>query len=111
MKTLQVPAVIAISTTTSGEVAAPDGYELVGIHAPVCTGTALTLTVASASGGTFVVHANAANSGITHTISATAHYIALDPLLYRGIQFLKLVSGSTELAARTFSLVFQKRAV
>lgn len=110
-KLLQVDAVIAISTTTSAEVAVPDGYDLVGIHAPVCTGTALTLTAAKASGGTFVAVANAANSAISHTISGTAHYMGLDPLLYRGLQFIKLVSGSSEAAARTFTLMFQKRAV
>lgn len=108
-KTIQVPATIAINQTTSGEVAVPDGYDLVGMFAPVCTGTALTLTAATASGGTFVAVANAANSAISHTISATAHYIGLDPLLYQGLQFLKLVSGSTELAARAFTLIFRKR--
>lgn len=110
MRTIQKSAVIAASGTTSGEVACPDGYELVGMFAPVCTGTALTLTAATASGGTFVAVANASNSAISHTISGTAHYIALDPTLYRGLQFIKLVSGSSEAADRTFTVIFQKRA-
>ncbi len=109
-KFMQVPAVIANGATTSGEVIVPEGFDLVGIHAPVCTGTALTLTAAPASGGTFVAVANAANSAISHTISATAHYISLDPLLYQGLQFIKLVSGSAEGAARTFNLIFRRRA-
>lgn len=109
-RNIQIDAVIAISTTTSAEVPVPDGYDLVGIHAPVCTGTALTLTAAKVTGGTFVAVADKTNTAITHTISATAHYIALDPIFYRGLQFMKLVSGSTELAARTFTLVYQKRA-
>ncbi len=108
-KTIQVTASILISTTTSAEVPFPDGYQLVGIHAPVCTGTALTLTAAPVTGGTFGIVADKANATISHTISATAHYIALDPTLYKGLQYVKLVSGSTELAQRDFSLVFEKK--
>lgn len=101
---------IATSTTVSEEIAVPDGYDLVGIHAPVCTGVALTMTAAKTAGGSHGVVANAANTAISHTISATAHYAALDPTLYRGLQFIKLVSGTVELANRTFTLVFAKRA-
>lgn len=113
MKTIQqdVTITIADSTTVSAAAAVPDGYELVGMFAPICTGTALTLTAAKTLTGTYVAVANAANAAISHTISATAHYIALDPLLYRGLQFIKLVSGTAELANRTFTLVFQKRPV
>ncbi len=107
-KNLQVAAVIANGDTASAEVVAPDGYSLVGLFAPVCTGTALTITAATATGGTFVAVANAANSGITHTISGTAHYIGLDPTLLQGLQFFKLVSGSAEGAERTFTCVFRK---
>lgn len=112
MKTIQVDFEIDISdsTTVSDPLTVPDGYELVGLFAPVCTGTALTMTAAKTLTGTYVVVANAANTAISHTISATAHYIALDPLLYRGLQFLKVVSGTAELADRVFTAVFQKRA-
>ena len=110
MRTIQKDAVIAISTTTSAAVECPDGYELVGVHAPVCTGTALTFTCAKTLAGTYVAMGTQANAAITLTISATAHYIALDPLLFRGLQNIKLVSGSSEAAERTFTLVFQKRA-
>lgn len=111
MKTIQqdVTITIAQSTTVSAEAAVPDGYDLVGIHAPACTGTALTFTAAKAAGGTHGVVANSANSAISLTISGTAHYIALDPLLFQGLQFIKLVSGSAEAANRTFTLVFAKR--
>lgn len=111
MKTIQKTATIAIatSTTVSGEVLVPDGYDLVGMFAPVCTGVALTFQAAAAVGGTFVAVANAANTAISLTISATAHYIALDPLLFQGLQNIKLVSGTVELADRVFTLVFAKR--
>lgn len=99
-------AVIANGGTTSGQVNVPDGHELVGIYAPVCTGTALTLTASKTSGGTFLAVKNAADSAISHTISGTAHYIALDSTLYRGLEFIKLVSGSSEGADRTFTCVF-----
>lgn len=105
-----VTITIADSTTVSAAAAVPDGYDLVGIHAPVCTGTALTMTAAKTLTGTYGIVANAANATISHTISATAHYMALDPTLYRGLQFIKLVSGTVELANRTFTLVFAKRA-
>ncbi len=108
-KTLQVSATIANGGTTSAEVGVPDGYQLVGIHAPICTGTALTLTAATVTGGTFTAVADKANSAVTHTISGTAHYMALDPTLYKGLQFIKLVSGSSEGADRVFSLVFEKK--
>lgn len=109
-KIQQVSATIANGGTTSGEISAPEGCDLVGIFAPVCTGTALTLTAAAAPAGTFVAVKNAADSAISHTISATAHYIALDPTLYRGLKNLKLVSGSSEGAERVFTLVYCKRA-
>ena len=106
----QTDAVIAASGTTSGAVECPSGYNLVGMFAPVCTGTALTLTMAKALAGTYVAQKTAADAAITLTISGTAHYIALDPLLFQGLQFIKLVSGSTEAAERTFTLVFRKGA-
>ncbi len=109
-KNIQVSATIANGATTSGEVDLPDGYDLVGIFAPVCTGVALTFTAAAAAGGTFVAVADGANSAISKTISGTAHYMALDPLLFQGLQFIKLVSGSSEGADRVFTLVMRKRA-
>lgn len=108
-KNRQLSAVIANGATTSGEVAVPDGFDLAGIFAPVCTGVALTFTAAVASGGTFVAVADGANSAVSKTISGTAHYMALDPLLFQGLQFIKLVSGSAEGAERTFTLIFRKR--
>ncbi len=109
-RTLLVNAVIPISTTTSAEVDIPDGYDIVGLFAPVCTGTALTFTAAAATGGTFVPVVDKTQTAITLTISTTAYYMGLDNALLKGLQQIKLVSGSTELAARTFSLVLQKQA-
>lgn len=108
-KNLRVDAVIAASGSTSGEVKVPPGYDLAGIFTPVCTGTAITMTAASASGGTFIAVKNAANAAISHTVDGTAHYMALDPALYQGLEFLKLVSNGTEAAERTFTLIFRKR--
>lgn len=105
----QVQAVIAASGTTSAAVAVPDKCELVGIFAPVCTGTALTLTASPTAGGTYVAVKTAADAAVSITISGTAHYIALDPALYGGLQNIKLVSGSSQAAERTFTLVFRKR--
>lgn len=109
-KTIQTTAVIDASGTTSGECTAPKlGYELVGIFIPVMTGTALTLTAASAPAGTFVAVKNAANTAISITVDGTAHLAVLDPTLYRGLENFKFVSNGTEASARTLTLVWQKR--
>lgn len=112
MKTIQVDFEIDISdsTTVSDPLSAPDGYELVGLFIPAMTGTALTLTAAKTLTGTYSPVKNAANTAISITVDGTAHLAVLDPLLYRGLQFFKVVSGTVELADRVFTAVFQKRA-
>lgn len=110
MKTLQKSVTIAAAGTTSGEMAVPDGYELVGIHIPAMTGTALTLTAAPTAGGTFIAVKNAANTAISITVDGTAHLAVLDCTLYRGLQFFKFVSNGTEAADRVLNCVLSKRA-
>jgi hypothetical protein len=84
------------------------GFSLVGIFFPATfTGTALTFEAASATAGTFrAVKSGAGGSALSYTV-AQATYAAIDPKDFAGIQFLKLVSGSTEGADRSLILVLK----
>ncbi len=95
-------AVIAAAGTTSAAVnIAP--LTLVGITFPAAfTGTTVTFTVCDTADGTFVPLYNSAGA-VSFTIAQARHY-ALDPVNFRGIQFLKVVSGSAEGAERTLIL-------
>lgn len=95
-------ATIAASGTTSGEVDLRGGT-LCGIHLPASfTGTSLTFTAAPASGGTFrTLYRNGADYSVP---VAQGKYVSLDPNVFAGVQFLKIVSGSSEGGARTLTL-------
>jgi len=97
-------AVIAASGTTSGEVDTL-GTTLLGIYLPaVLTGTAITFTAAPASGGTFVPVRTMDGSGAYSTTVAASRYVPLDERVFKGLRFIKLVSGSSEAAERTIVL-------
>ena|SRR4030066_2471764 len=106
--TADLTASILISTTTSAEIDLA-GTTLCGLHMPAAfTGTTLTFSASSASGGTFLVMQDGLGNNISKTVSASA-YIALDPADFAGVRFLKIISGSTELAAR--SIILATRSV
>jgi hypothetical protein len=92
---------IPISTTTSGVITLK-GYALVGLKFPAAfTGTTVTFTMCDTVGGTYVpVKSAFTGTAVSYTVAA-AGYNAIDPTLFHGIPFLKIVSGSTEAAART----------
>lgn len=79
-------------------------YGLVGIVTPD-TLTSTTLTIQpSLDGTTFLTHAD--YSGVSYTIPiGTNRWIALDPALFAGFPWVRIVTGSAEDAARTFTLV------
>ena len=108
-RTLQVTATVAAAGTTTPEVDIPDGYDLVGLFAPDCVSTALTFTAAPASGGTFSAVTNNTQTAISFTLSSTPKYMALDNTLLKGLQFIKLVCGTTETSGAVFTLVLQKQ--
>jgi hypothetical protein len=109
-RTILQPVKIANGQTTSAEVDIPDGYEVVGLFAPVCTGTALTFTAAAASGGTFVQVTDKTQTAISLTLSGTAFYMGLDSTLLKGLQQIKFVSNQSEGADRSFNLALKKSA-
>lgn len=95
-------ASIANAATTSAAIPLA-GFSLVGIQFPTTfTGTTVTFTMASAIDGTYVPVYNA--SGAVSITIAQARYYAIDPANFQGIQFLKIVSGSSEGGARTLNL-------
>lgn len=72
----------------------------VGLLLPsALTGTAITFQMSDTLDGTYVaIHSGGAALSVT---VGTSRYVVLDPANFRGVRFLKLVSGSAEGAART----------
>jgi hypothetical protein len=97
-------ATIANGATVSDEMDLTSGRSLVAIQTPAAlTGTALTFTACSTSGGTFVPVYDTSGNAVSVTVS-TSRYIPLTPASFVGIRYLKVVSGSAEAAARSITL-------
>lgn len=94
-------AIIPISTTETQEIKLA-GFVLCGIKVPAAfTGTALTFEMCDVSGGTYVpVVSGTSGTALSYTV-AQGKYYAIDPKDFQGINYLKIKSGSTEVAART----------
>jgi hypothetical protein len=91
-------AVIASSSTTSGALAT-NGMSLVGCQLPAAfTGTQISFTVATTLTGTYQELTN--SSGQVKYTVAQGQFIAISPTDFYGVQFFKIVSGSTEAASR-----------
>lgn len=81
------------------------GTTLVGIQLPATfTGTSLTFQMATSAGGTYQTMIDGSGTTLTKTI-VQGRYLLLDPAEFAGVQFLKVLSGATEGAARTLELV------
>jgi hypothetical protein len=100
-----VDAVIANGGTTSAAVDL-GGYTLVGLRVATMTGVAITYTMSDTFGGTYVAVHN--SSGAVSTTVGDDLYYAVSPDNFRGLQFIKLVSGSAEGAERTVKLYLRK---
>lgn len=78
---------------------------LCGVRIPAAfTGTAITFESSKTATGTFDAVKDGAGNSISKTVAAS-QYIALDPSLFAGIRFLKIVSGSNEAADRVVTAV------
>ena len=96
-------ATIANGGTTSGALDLLS-ETLLGIFVPSSfTGTALTFQVATAVDGTYVTLTNEDGSDYSVTVAASK-FVAVDPQIFAGVRFAKLVSGSAEGAERTLTL-------
>ncbi len=101
------PVTIAISQTKSAAIDMK-GMCLVGIKLPAAfTGTALTFEMCDTVDGTYVAVKNTTSgTALSYTV-AQGTYAAIDPKDFQGIRFLKIVSGSTEAAARTLTVALK----
>lgn len=100
------PAVAATiaSGQTKSSVINLNGFTPVGVLLPATfTGTALTFEASIDGTNFFPLRAGTGGSALSYTV-AQGTYAALDPKDFYGVQYLKLVSGSTEGAARTLNL-------
>lgn len=101
------PAIDAVIASSGTKTAAINlgGFSLCGIIFPTTfTGTAVTFEVSDAIDGTFVpLKSGTGGSSLSYTV-VQATFAAIDPKDFQGVQFLKVVSGSAEGAARTLKL-------
>lgn len=82
---------------------------LVGFYTPAAlTGTAMTFQAAPNASGTYVEVVDGATGSAYSVTVAASKYIALDPAKTYGINQVKLVSGSSEAADRTITLVYRR---
>lgn len=99
-------ATIANGATVSAAIPT-NGFALVGIQLPAAfTGTTVTFQ-GSVDGTTYqVIKSTTSGSSLSYTV-AQGTYAAIDPIPFYGLKFIKLVSGSAEGGARTFSVALK----
>lgn len=99
-------ASIANGGTTSAAIPT-QGLTLVGIQLPAAfTGTTITFQ-GSVDGTTYQpVYTTTSGTALSYTVAA-GHYVAIDPTPFYGLAYIKLVSGSSEGAARSFSVLLK----
>jgi hypothetical protein len=96
---------IAASATTSDAINL-SGLQVVAIDMPAAvTGTTMTFTASSSLGGTYDTVTEVGGASNYSITLAASKWTAVDVRVFAGIPFLKLVSGSSEAATRTFSLI------
>lgn len=89
---------IPISTTTSGVVSSA-GMSLVGCQMPATfTGATISFTVATTLTGTYQELDNSSGK-VMYTVTQ-GKFIVINPTDFYGVQFFKIISASTEGAAR-----------
>ena len=100
-----VTVTLALSGTTTSA-AALGGRRLLGLRLPAnFDGTAITFTECDTSDGTFLpVYAAGGASAYSITVG-TSRYVPVDPAVFYGIAYVKLVSGTAQDPATTITLV------
>jgi hypothetical protein len=106
-KVLVVSAVAIANGQTSTAAIPTSGLSLVGVQLPAAfTGTTLTFT-GSVDGTTYQpVYSTTSGTALSYTV-AQGHYVAIDPVAFYGLAYIKLVSGSAEGGARAFSVALK----
>jgi hypothetical protein len=110
------PVPVAIASGQSLSAAVPLGeFVLTGIAMDVGWDAAALTFQVSADGGTTWLEMQSASAVISYT-AAAGQYIAIDPTLWRGINMIKIRSGTVgapvnQTAARTLTLVTRRLPV
>ena len=100
-----ITATIAASGTTSGAINL-SGLQVVAIDMPAAlTGTTMTFTASTTLDGTYDGVQEIGGAAAYSITIAASKWVGVDIRVFAGIPFLKLVSGSTEAAARTFNVI------
>lgn len=83
------------------------GLTLVGVQLPAAfTGVAMTFQ-GSVDGTTYQpVYSTISGTALSYTV-AQGHYVAVDPVPFYGLAYIKLVSGTAEGGARSFSVALK----
>lgn len=113
IQALQIPKalVFAAATIASGQTvsaAIPTaGLSLCGVQLPAAfTGTTLTFQ-GSVDGTTYqVIKSTTSGTSLSYTV-AQGTFAAIDPTPFYGLSYIKLVSGSSEGAARAFTVALK----
>lgn len=105
---LQIETIIPSAGTDSAVVTVPYNATLLGIHLPASmTGTSLKFKASKNESATaFVIKKDDGSADYSITIGSAAAYHPIDANIFEGVEFLTVVSGSAEGAARTLALVF-----
>lgn len=107
-RTSSTTVTIASSGTTSQAVDVGE-WLIAGIVTPAAlTGITMTFTGALTEGGTYRPLRDSSGTAISVTVSPDDH-ILIEPQTFAGVSWIKLVSGSTEAAAREITLVLHRR--
>lgn len=104
-KIITASAVITIATSTTVSAAVDLGANTItGIQMPAAfTGTALTFQVSS-DGSTYVPLYDASSTQYSMPVGPSRGY-SIDPAVFAGWPYVKVVSGTTEVANRTITLL------
>jgi hypothetical protein len=93
-------ATIAISTTTSSAINLA-GFDLCGIQMPAAFTGATISFLASVDGTTYqALHNTVAGTLLSYTVTQGT-FVAINPVDFYGVNYFKIVSASSEIAART----------
>lgn len=102
-----VPVAIPSGSPTSAAVTL-NGYEPVGIYMPSSfTGATISFTACDTVGGTYeTLKSTTSGTTLTYTVTQST-YVALDPKDFYGVNFLKIISASSEAGARTLKVALK----
>lgn len=102
-----VPVSIPSASPSSAAIALK-GYSPVGIYLPSAfTGATISFTASDTLAGTYLV-VKSTTSGTTLSYTVTQNtYVALDPVAFYGINYLKIVSASSEAGTRSLKLALK----